>query len=122
MRVKRSRQTQAQDLREIVIKSHGRSEHLGIIDRDHTKPPCLVEYPRRRCIENLRYSVGVNELEILRNEFDVDQTAGGILEVPAVPVALLARDRGAHFHDVARHHRRIARWAQYCEDYVSEER
>ena len=46
-------------------------------------------------------SVRVHELQILRDEFDVDQPAGGIFEVPALAVALLLGDRAAHLDHVA---------------------
>ena len=45
--------------------------------------------------------VRVHELQILRDEFDIDQPAGGVFEVPALAVALFLGDRAAHFDDVA---------------------
>ena len=45
---------------------------------------------------------GVHELQILRDELEIDQPAGGVFQVPALVVALLGRDRAAHLDDVAR--------------------
>ena len=43
----------------------------------------------------------MNELQILRDEVDVDQPAGGELEVPDVALALFLRDGPPHVGDVA---------------------
>ena len=51
----------------------------------------------------------MHELQILRDELDVDQPAGDIFEVPALALALLGRDRLAHLDDVAGDHRGVAR-------------
>jgi len=58
----------------------------------------------------------VNKLQILGDELDVDQSAGDIFEVPTLAVALLGRDRLAHFGDVAGGHLRVARPAQHGSD------
>ena len=60
--------------------------------------------------------VGVHQLQILRDKFDVDQPAGDIFEVPALAVALLLGDRRAHLHHVARDQRDIARALQDAAD------
>ena len=54
----------------------------------------------------------MNELQILRDELDIDQPAGGIFEVPAIAVALFLGDRRTHFDDVAGDQFGIARPAQ----------
>ena len=46
---------------------------------------------------------GVDQLQILRDEFEIDQAAGDVLQVPALAVALLGGDRAAHLDDVAGH-------------------
>ena len=60
----------------------------------------------------------VRELQILRDEFDIDQAAGGVFEVPALAIALFFGDRGAHLHHVARNQSRIARPLQNLADHV----
>ena len=49
---------------------------------------------------------GVDELQILRDELEIDQPAGGVFEVPALVLALLLRDRLPHLDDVAGDRRR----------------
>ena len=62
-------------------------------------------------------SRGVNELQILRDEFDIDQPAGGIFQIPAVGVALLVGDGAAHLDHVAGDHaRRRAAAAEHVAD------
>ena len=44
---------------------------------------------------------GMDELQVLRDEFEIDQAAGDVFQIPAVGVALLDRDRAAHLDHVA---------------------
>ena len=61
---------------------------------------------------------GVDELQILRDELDIDQSAGDIFEIPALAIAFLGRDRLAHFHDIAGDHLGVARPAQHGADHA----
>ena len=45
---------------------------------------------------------GVHELQILRDELDIDERAGGIFEIPGIGVALFLGDRRAHLDDIGR--------------------
>ena len=86
-------QAQPQDLREVVIEPHRRAQHLGVLGRSRPSRQALSS---TRAVEVSRISGrcgGVNELQILRDELDIDQPAGDVFEVPAVAVALLGRDR-----------------------------
>ena len=53
----------------------------------------------------------MNELQILGDEFDVDQPAGDIFEIPPLAVAFLRCDRFAHFQNVAGDHLWVTRSA-----------
>ena len=64
----------------------------------------------------------MHELQILGDELDIDQPAGGIFEIPAVVVALLFGDRLAHFGDVARNQLGVARAAQHAADHLLDAR
>ena len=90
-----------QDLREVVVELHRRTQHFGLLDRQHVQRPGLVEDARGRGVENVRQLVRVHQLQILRDEFDIDQAAGRVFEVPALAVAFLLGDGPTHFHDVA---------------------
>ena len=59
---------------------------------------------------------GVNELEILRDEIDIDHAAGGIFQVPDIVLALLQRDGAAHVRDVAGDAGGVARPRQHVAD------
>ena len=59
---------------------------------------------------------GVNQLQILRDELDIDQPAGHVFEIPSLAVAFLGRDRLAHFDDVGGDHLGIAWPAQHRAD------
>ena len=80
--------------------------------------PRLVEHARRRGVENVGQPVRVHQLQILGDEFDVDQPAGGVFEIPAVAVALFLGDRPAHLDDIAGDQRRIARPLQNLADHL----
>ena len=47
-------------------------------------------------IENIRLFGGMDELQVLCDEIDVDQSTGSIFQVPDVVLALLQRDGAAH--------------------------
>jgi hypothetical protein len=55
----------------------------------------------------------VHELQVLRNELDVDERAGRIFEIPAVGVALFLGDCRAHLDDVSRDNGRLALAAEH---------
>ena len=66
-----------------------------------------------RDVENVGLVGGVNELQILRDEIDVDHAAGGIFQVPDVVLALLLRNGAAHLGHVAGDAGGIARPGQH---------
>ena len=91
--IERAGQAQPQDLRQILIELHRRPQHLGLLDRQHAQAarPCRAR-ARSRCREFPGMRVRVHELQILRDEFDIDQPAGGVFEIPALAVALFLGD------------------------------
>ena len=93
-------QAHPQDLRKVLIEPHRRPQHFRVLGAEHAKPPGLVEHARGRGVEDVRHLGGMNELQILRDELDVDQAAGDVFEIPAIALALLARDRLAHLDHV----------------------
>jgi len=42
----------------------------------------------------------VDQLQVLRDEFDIDHATGGILQIPDVALALFLSDGAAHFQNV----------------------
>ena len=42
----------------------------------------------------------MDQLQVLRDELDIDQPARGVFQIPDVVLALLQRDRAAHLGDV----------------------
>ena len=109
LRIERAGQAQPQDLREIVIERRGRPQHVGLLGRQQAEPPGLVQHPRRRGVENFRLLGGVDQLQVLRDELQVDQPARRVFEVPARAFALFGGDGAAHVGHVLGDHRGIAR-------------
>ena len=64
----------------------------------------------------------MHELEILREEFEVDEAARGIFQIPARVLAHLLGDSLPHIRHVGRHHLRIAFAAQHSTDHRSDAR
>ena len=58
----------------------------------------------------------MNELQILRDELDIDHAAGGIFQIPDIVLAFFLRDRAAHLGDVAGDDRGIAWPRQHLAD------
>ena len=58
----------------------------------------------------------VHQLQILRDELDIDQSADSVFEVPALAVAFFLGDGAAHFHHVAGDLRDVARALQNFAD------
>jgi hypothetical protein len=56
----------------------------------------------------------VSQLQILRDEIDVDDAAGGMFQVPDVVLALLLRDGAAHIGDVTGDAGAVARPGQHA--------
>ena len=102
--VERARQAQPQDLREIVVKLHGRAQDFGILHPQNAQRPRFVEHTRGRRVENIGTLMSVNELQILRNELNIDQPAGDIFEIPALAVTFFLRNGRSHLHNVAGRH------------------
>jgi len=71
-RVERSRQAEAQDLCEIIIEPHRGAQDLGVLGGEYTQPPGLLEHARGRGVENIGRRGGVNKLQILGDELDID--------------------------------------------------
>ncbi len=46
--------------------------------------------------------VSVNKLKILRDELDIDQTAGRIFQIPAIVLASFRGDGHPHLESIAR--------------------
>ena len=65
---------------------------------------------------------GVHKLQILRDELDVDQPAGGVFEVPAIVVALLLGNGAAHLDHVDSDLRRRTRAHEDGADYTLDPR
>ena len=90
-RVESAGQAEPENLREVVKEAHRGPQHRGVLGLKHVKARGLLQHPRRRRVENLRRRGGVHELQILRDELDVDEGAGGVFEVPRIGVALFLR-------------------------------
>ena len=118
LRIERPGQAKPQDLRQVVVEPRRRPQHVGIFRRQQAQPPRLVEHARGVGVEDLRLLRRVNELEILRDELQIDQPAGGIFEVPARVLALLLGDRLPHLDHIRRHRRRIALAAEHGADHL----
>src|SRR5262249_45904466 len=79
--------------------------------------PGFVEDMRGRGVENVRRLGCMDELKILRDELDIDQAAGDVFEVPALVLALLARNGGAHIGSIFGDQRGSTRPTQHIADY-----
>ena len=109
-------ETQPQYLREIVKQQNGRPQHGRILRLQNTRARSLLQHARRRRVEDFRRGRGMHQLQILRNELDIDEPAGGMLEIPGISIALFRRNRAAHFHDVGRDRVGIAPAAEHLAD------
>src|SRR5215471_5479390 len=78
-----------QDLRQVVIEPSGCAQHFGLRLRQNGKPRGIVDHLERVDVENIRLLAGMDELEILRDEIDVDHAASSVFEVPGIALALL---------------------------------
>ena len=101
-----------------MIEPRCRAQNLGFGVRQHAEPRGVVEHLQRGDAEDSGFFRSVNELQVLRDEIDVDEPAGGELEVPDVVLALLLRDRPAHIGDVAGGGGRVAWPRQHAADDV----
>ncbi len=59
----------------------------------------------------------MNELEILREKLQIDETAGRIFKVPAILIALFGRDRSTHLDDIGGNGSGVALAAQRAMDH-----
>jgi len=59
----------------------------------------------------------VDKLEILRDELDIDHSAGGVLQVPDIVLALFLSDSAAHFQHVAGDDAGLAPARQHVADH-----
>ena len=105
-----------QDLRQVVIEPRRRAQDLGVRLRQHAEPRGVVEHLQRGDVENFGLVGGVDQLQILRDEIDIDQAAGGVFQIPDVVLALLQRDGAAHVGDVAGDAGAVARPRQHAAD------
>jgi hypothetical protein len=64
---------------------------------------------RRGSVKNIRRLRRVDELQILRDELDIDQASGDVFEIPPIAIASLRRDGVAHFKDIGGDHARVTR-------------
>ncbi len=83
-----------QDLRQIVIEPRRGAQDLGLRLREHAEPCGILQHLQRRHVEDFRLVMRMHELEILRDEVDIDHAAGCVFEIPMVALALFLRDRG----------------------------
>src|SRR6476659_8799322 len=60
--------------------------------------------------------MGVHELQILRDELEIDQPTRDVFQVPAFALALFGRDCSPHLHHIARDGFQIARPAENVAD------
>ena len=84
-----------------MIEPRRRTQDLRRRLRQHAEPRGVVEHLQRGDVENVRLVGGVNQLQILRDEIDIDHAAGGIFQIPDVVLALFQRDGAAHVRDIA---------------------
>src|SRR5215467_1072967 len=95
-----SGQAKTEDLGEVVINLHCGPKYFRVIHRQDPQGPSLVQRARGRSIKYVRQLMSMNELQILRNEFDIDQPAGHIFEIPAITISLFLGYGGAHLYDI----------------------
>jgi len=60
----------------------------------------------------------MNELQVLRQEFDIDDAARGIFQIPDVVLALLVGHRPTHFQNVVGDDVDVARTHQHARDQL----
>ncbi len=99
-RVEIARQAQPQDLRQVEIEPHGRAQDFHFRQRQQAEPPGFVQHAGGGRIQNVGLLGGMHQLQILRDEFDIDQTAGRELQVPAVAVAFFCGYGAPHLDHI----------------------
>ena len=77
--------------------------------REHAEARGVVEHGRCGDVEDAGLVGGVDELQILRDEVDIDHAARRIFEIPDVVLALFLRNGAAHVGDIGGGGGRIAR-------------
>jgi hypothetical protein len=107
-RIEILRQANAQHLRQPVIEAGRVAQHFHVARLQQTKLLRLVQRTDRRRIEDAGRVRGMHKLQELHHEFDIDQPARDVFQVPAVAIALLFGDRLAHLNDVAGNQRAVA--------------
>ena len=73
-------------------------------------------------VENFRMPGRMHELKILRDEFEIDQPARGIFQVPLRILAVLLGDGLTHVGDVARDRLGVALAAEHVMDHPPDAR
>ena len=79
-----------------------RTQHGRILGHQNTRARRLLQQSGRRRVEDFRRGRAMHQLQILGDELDIDEPAGGVLEIPPIGIALFRSDRAAHFDDVGR--------------------
>ena len=80
--------------------SRRRPQHFRRRGRQYAEPRGVVEYVQGVDIEDVGRGGGMNQLQILRDEIDVDDAARGIFQVPDVVLAFFQPDGAAHVGDI----------------------
>ena len=91
-RIGRCGQAEPQDLRRDRELAAALRNELGVFALSRPEPRRLFQRSRRRSIESTRHRCGMHELQILRDEFDIDRDApAAYLRSQNVGIALCPR-------------------------------
>ena len=81
----------------------------------------LAEFPQCRCgaaAHDLRRRRGLTQHQVLHDEFEVQQPARTVLEVPGRGPRVLLRDAPSHVGDIGHEAPGVAGRAQHLADYI----
>ena len=99
-----------------MIKIGRRTQHFSRRRREYPEPGGVIDDTQRAHVQDIGLRCGVDELQVLRDEINVDEAASNIFQIPDIILALLERDRTAHVRHVHRDRRRITRARQDVAD------
>jgi hypothetical protein len=68
--------------------------------RENPQPRRGIQHLHRADIENIRLVRSMNQLQVLRDKLNIDNAAGGILDIPDITLALFFGDGTAHFENI----------------------
>src|SRR5690606_21964645 len=88
--------TESDNLREIVEKTSRGNQDRSATARDQPFAVDLLQRENGVLVEHVRMLGGMNELQILRHELEIDETATDVLQIPDLVRTLLSSNSLAH--------------------------